>query len=100
MLCPKQTWKPKAIWPSTLTSKLKKTTLGELGPNLPIGIVGPDKELYKQLAHNEWTTRKEREIGKSKKKNMNQCDHVSLILQSLYRQVGNESWAPDDVDPR
>jgi hypothetical protein len=85
----------------TEETRFKKTTLGELGPNLPIGVLDPaTRKVEKGLEHLDWTTRMERELGKSKKKTMNQAEHVSLILSRLYTRVGHLKWDPNSLDEK
>lgn len=73
-------------------STLFTRSLAEQGPNLPIGLIGPDGKLHKTISTLPWRTKEEREIAKNVKPNMAMGAHVSIVLALLTSQFGFREW--------
>lgn len=72
---------------------IRKTTLGELGPQLPIGLLDRQGVLQKDLGVRAWRTKEERALARlSKKKNM--ASYVGGVLAMMLTKVGEHSWLP------
>lgn len=66
----------------------KTTTIGELGHVLPVGVPSGGA-LDKTVSFFEWKTKKEREIGKDRKKNNERMgDQVNAVLANMVETVG------------
>lgn len=70
--------------------KPKKTTLGELGPVLPIGIKDDSGRYHKDIAVRPWTLKEERELGKARGEGegMRVGRYVNTILSTLCTRLG------------
>lgn len=80
---------------TALAARIKKTTLGELGGRLPLGVVQTDGSFSKEIESMPWKTRHERAIGALKKEGMNMAQHASIIISQLYSRVGPHVWTPE-----
>src|SRR5437763_13450329 len=70
------------------SSPLKKRTLGELGAQLPIGLITADKKLMKDFSLKPLRWKEEKEIQKLKNKpGMNQGKFVTGLLSLLVESV-------------
>lgn len=70
------------------------TTLGELGPMLPVGFnVGG--VLVKDLSTRVWKTKDERELSKLKKPKMSMATYIGLVLGQMCSKFGPHEWQPD-----
>ena len=61
---------PDAAAPGALPSGFSKTTLAELGLNLPVGVHGAGGKLLKTFELRPWTMKEEVEVGKLKRPGM------------------------------
>lgn len=95
--------------PAEDTKKTRgKTTLGQLGPRLPVGsivhaggtttvggIVATSGEpLVKRIDARPWRTLEEKAIAKFKKKGDNMAQHVTLVVACMCSEFGALTW-PD-----
>lgn len=73
------------------SKKIKTTTLKELGPNLPLGIVGADGGLTKAIDVRPWRMKEEKELGKLRDENPNEntARWVTTVLAHMCTQLGN-----------
>lgn len=72
--------------------------LSELGPTLPIGILGQDgKTLQKDFSYRPWRMKEEREIGSLREKNpqANMGQYVAMKLAVMVKKVGPHNF--DDL---
>ena len=70
------------------TTTRKKTTLGELGRQLPVGIKTADGQLVKAFDHRRMKTKDEKAIAKHIKARMTQGQHVSHVLAQMCDRIG------------
>lgn len=72
------------------SAKIKKTTLAELGPNLPFGIADSSGKLVKGIAHRPWKLKQEKELGKllDQHREANLVQYTSMVLATMYTQLG------------
>lgn len=85
--------------PDTIsTTELRKTTLGELGGLLPIGVAS-EGALHRQFAFRRYTTANEREFEtiRKEKKNISTPEFVIEILSRMCTRVGPYDF--DSLDP-
>jgi hypothetical protein len=82
--------------------KIVKTTLGELGPQLPIGIPDKTGALQRALAVRKWRLPEEREIGalRAKHKHKNVGKYVSALLAKMCTQLGPHRFDGSQEDPK
>lgn len=82
-------------------SKLKETTLGELGCKLAIGTSGqgPDK-LNKALVLGEMTTADEKAIARRTKGGVTMGEHVAIVLAQMVRQLGEYNLVDKSFEER
>jgi hypothetical protein len=76
-------------------TKIKKTTLAELGPKLPIGIVDSKTgTLGKVFSVRPWRLKEERELGKIRAANENAsvAQYVAMILATMCTRFGNHDF--------
>lgn len=73
----------------------KKTTLAELGRQLPIGVKAPDGGLIRAFDYHPMKTKDERAIGKCRKAKMPQGVHMSHVLAQMCDRIG-----PHEFDDR
>ena len=66
----------------------KRVTLLELGPRLPLGVVGADGSVSKDLVCKPWRGREEREVGKLKASGKESGDFVTRLLAYMFTKVG------------
>lgn len=80
-------------------SLIKKTTLGEQGPTLPLGVLGPDALYHKDLAVKPWRMKEERELGalRDANKDSNMARYVSMILGSMCTKIGTHEFGDSAV---
>ena len=69
-----------------------KTTLGDYGDKLPIGILH-DGRLYKDIILKKWRTKDERELGKKFPTDAGMAEHVSIVVANMCSKLG-----PHDMD--
>lgn len=75
-----------------------KTTLGEYGDRLPIGILDADGRLHKDIITKSWKTRDERELGKKVAPDAGMVDHVPLVVANMCSRIGPHNMdAIDDA---
>lgn len=67
---------------------IQTSTLAELGARLPIGIVGPDEAVHRDVECKEWRGREEREVEKLKRKTRQKGDFISRLLGYMFLRVG------------
>ncbi len=83
--------KPKAM-PVASTSpqkpQTKKILLRDLGPRLPLGVVGTDGSVQKELACKPWRGREERQVEKLKEGSKESGDYITRLLSYMYTKVG------------
>jgi hypothetical protein len=72
---------------------IQTPTLAELGPRLPIGIVGTDEAVHRDLECKEWRGREEREVEKLKRKTRQKGDFISRLLGYMFTRVGPYDFA-------
>lgn len=79
--------------------KYDVTTLAELGPMLPLGVIDTDFSYHRSLATKRWNMKLEKKLGKLKdeNRNANMSQHVSMILATVYDQLGPYSMG--DLKP-
>jgi hypothetical protein len=71
-----------------------KTTMGELGPSLPVGyLVGG--ALVKDLKDRVWRTKDERELAKMRKKNQSMASYLTMVVGQMFSKFGPHSFAID-----
>lgn len=71
--------------------RLVSTTLGELGPVLPLGFSEPGTQsLKRDLVLRRWTGRTMRELGKMREESreIGMPEHVGLVLRILAEKIG------------
>lgn len=78
---------------SSTPHKTKRVELGKLGPRLPLGVVGTDGSVSKDLACKPWRGREEREVAKLKKGAKESGDFVTRLLAFMFTQVGPHDFA-------
>lgn len=79
------------------TKKRGKTTLGERGPVLPVGLRAGD-QLVKKMAIHPWRTREEKLLAKFKKPHTNIAQHVSMVLGTMCAEFGHHMWSLPERD--
>lgn len=69
---------------------LQTTTLADLGPLLPLGIVDSSNVLQRSFEFRPWTGRAMRELGKLRDdtREVNMADHVGLVFSVLAEKLG------------
>lgn len=70
-----------------------RTTMGEWGDKLPIGIMDKDGNLCREIVRKPWRTKEDRELGKLIPADADMIDHVSLIVANMCSRIG-----PHDLD--
>lgn len=71
-----------------------KTTIAELGPNLPVGyLVGGS--LVKDLKDRVWRTKDERELAKMRKKNQSMASYLTMVIGQMFSKFGPHQFAVD-----
>jgi hypothetical protein len=73
--------------PKTAVTRVK-TTLGEYGDKLPIGILDKDGVLHKDIVTKPWKTRDERELGKKVAPDTGMVEHVPLVVANMCSRIG------------
>jgi hypothetical protein len=83
-------------------AQFQTKTLGELGPNLPIGIHMPTGDLITNLQPGRWTLKTEKQIAKlrEKYKNVSFARFASMVMGSVYEHVGNMNLVAEDNEAR
>lgn len=69
-----------------------QTTMGELGPKLPVGILA-GQTLHKEIVTKRWTTKEERELGELMPADASMAEHVSIVVGNMCSRLG-----PHDLD--
>lgn len=80
---------------------LKRVLLSELGPRLPLGVVGPDGAPSKDLAVRPWRMKEERELGalRDSNKNANLAEYVSMVLGTMCQRLGSHDFESSQLKP-
>jgi len=70
--------------------KIVRTTLRELGPNLPLGVVQPDGKLAKGIDVRPWRMKEEKELGglREERRGDNVAKYVSVVLATMCKTLG------------
>jgi hypothetical protein len=81
------------------TSFLRKTTLGELGPNLPIGMIS-NGQLKKNISCRRWRFAEEKKLSAYKKDNKGVLlgDYIAFMMGMLMTEIGDHKWI-DEITP-
>jgi len=71
--------------------KLVKTTLKELGPNLPLGVPQPDGSLATGIDVRPWRMKEEKELGslREERRGDNVAKYVSVVLSAMCNVLGS-----------
>jgi hypothetical protein len=74
---------------------IKKTTLKELGKNLPLGVLDKDNKHNKCLSFKPWRMKEEKELGRlaQENKNTNIGRHISMILATMCEKIGPHDFS-------
>lgn len=80
---------------------LKKVTLQEQGPMLPLGVINSDGDYSKDIATKRWRMAEERELGdiRDKNRDVNVAQFVSMVLATMCTKLGNhdlEKMKPEE----
>lgn len=89
--------------PNESESKIKRTTLGELGTKLPIGVVDSKTgNLGKHFAVRPWRLKEERAIGKIRAENEHSsvAEYVSMVLAYMCTKFGNHDFEKMKIEER
>lgn len=78
------------------TGKRVKTTLGEWGDKLPIGILDSNGQLHKNIVTKPWRTKDERELGNKIGPSAQLVEHVPIIVANMCSQIGPHKM--DELD--
>lgn len=81
---------PKLV--SAMATRIK-TTIGEYGDKLPIGILDRDGRLHKDIVCKPWKTRDERVLGQKIAPDAGMIEHVPLVVANMCSRIG-----PHDMD--
>jgi len=84
--------KAKATEEDAPKNGVRKTTLGELGPNLPLGFIDASGAHVKSMAERPWRMKEEKELAALKDdtdESMSVGQHVSGILATMYSRLGH-----------
>jgi len=88
---------PEGTAPEDVSAKKPRriiTTLGELGPQLPVGFnVGGT--LVKDLKTRPWKTKDERELSKLKKPKMSMATYIAIVLGQMCSKFGPHEFNQD-----
>lgn len=89
----------KTVEPEENERGWRMTTLGELGPNMPMGIEAGG-EFVKGFDSRPWKMREERALGKWLEENKAESvgNFIAHLLGTLMTQVGPFSWGPNTSD--
>lgn len=68
--------------------KTKKTTLAELGPNLPIGLRSPSGSYETRLSARRWTLKEEKQLARFKAEESTYTKYVSTVLGTMLSRIG------------
>jgi hypothetical protein len=81
---------------ATMATRIR-TTIGEYGDKLPIGILDRDGRLHKDIVCKPWKTRDERELGKKLASDAGMIEHVPLVVANMCSRIGphNMDTIPD-----
>lgn len=81
--------------------KTVKTTLKELGPNLPLGVIN-GAELSKAIKVKPWRMKEEKELGKLRDENRseNSARWATIVLATMCPQLGELDLASMDMNKR
>lgn len=74
--------------------KLKKITLQEQGPRLPLGIIDTNGDYIKDIATKRWRMAEERELGDMRDRNrdVNVAQFVSMVLSTMCNKMGTHNF--------
>ena len=78
---------------SATDQRYNKTTLAELGSQLPVGIRTAPGSLDKTLVVRPWKTKDEREIARLKKPDTSIAKYVALIIGTMCERIGPHDLA-------
>lgn len=79
------------------SSKIKTTTIKELGPNLPLGIQTADGSLSKYFSVKKWRMKEERELGGINSDDASIAQHASKVLSHMICEIGGKTF--EDMKP-
>lgn len=73
---------------------IHKTTLGEWGPQLPIGVLDPAGQVGRSLEVRKWRMKEEKEIGalRAEHRNKNVGKYVSALLARMCTKLGPHTF--------
>lgn len=80
---------------------VKRVTLAELGPSLPIGTVDPaTNRLVKALSHKRWSLKTEKIIGRLRESNRRNTHArlATMIIGALYEQFGHHAFVFEEPE--
>jgi len=74
--------------------KIKRTTLSELGPTMPLGILTPDGGYAKSFEVKRWRMKEERQLGELRDQQRGDSvgEFVASVLASMCTSVGNHDF--------
>lgn len=79
--------------PPESESKIARVDLGKLGPRLPLGVIGSDGSVNKDLVCKPWRGKEEREVGKLKKQGKESGDFITRLISYMFTKVGPHDFA-------
>jgi hypothetical protein len=86
----------------TAELKTNKTTLKELGPNLPMGVIAPDGSVTKSIEIRPWRMKEEKELGLMRDSNRSEniARWVTRVLSSMCTRLGSLDLADMKMNER
>jgi hypothetical protein len=82
--------------PPPTSSQRIRTTMGEWGPKMPIGILDSDGRLHKDIVTKRWKTRDDRELGKKIAPDAGLVEYVPLVVANMCSRLGPHNM--DELD--
>lgn len=81
--------------------KLIKTQLITQGPALPLGVLGPDGGIHKDLVVKPWRMKEERELGaiRDANRDANLAEYVSMVLGAMCTRLGPHNFEDQSLKP-
>lgn len=81
---------------TTETVETKKSTIRELGPTLPLGVVGPSGARGREIGVRPWRIKEEKELGRLRAKhsdaNINLSKYISIVVSTMCTRLGGADF--------